>query len=188
MSHHIYTTRALVCGLYPVKEADKQVLALTRDLGLVSTNARGARKLESKLSSNLLDLALVKLSLVKGKNAWRVTTVTLFHNVATELRERRKALLALARIVALVKRLVRGEEKHIELYEDLERATLILLNEVGDEDVDAWELLTVARILFNLGYLSKESLPTNLIETREKRKVLLELVNSGIQASGLYHV
>lgn len=188
MSHHVYTTRGLVLRLRPRAESDKLAAVLTRDLGLVFGTARGSRKPSSKLSGILLDLSLVKISLVRGKNSWRVTTVTLLRDFASELRGRRQALEAYSRVLALVGRLVHGEEKHPELFDELERSALILADEVGDEDVDAWELFSVAKALHHLGYLSKEALPSNIIETREKRRALLELVNQGIHSSGLYNV
>lgn len=169
-------------------ESDRLAAMLTRELGLVFGTARGARKSTSKLSNTLLELSLVRVSLVKGRHSWRVTTVTLLRDVASELKLRRGALHAYSRVLALVGRLVRGEEKHIELFEELERSALLLLDEVGDEDLDAWELLTVAKALHHLGYLSRESLPGNFFETRERRAALLKLVNRGIHSSGLFNV
>lgn len=188
MSHHVYTTRGLVLRLRPRAESDRLAAVLTRELGLVFGTARGARKNASKLLNTLLELSLVKISLVRGKQSWRVTTVTLLRDVSSELRGRREALAAYLRVLALVGKLVRGEEKHVELFDGLERATLLLLDEVSDEDVNAWELLTVAKALHHLGYLSSDSLPSNILETKEKRRVLLELVNRGIHSSGLFNV
>jgi DNA repair protein RecO len=171
--------------LRPAREADAFVSVLTHDLGLVQATARGARQRASKLVSALLPLSLVKVSLVRGKSTWRVTTVTLLRDVATEMRARRGALTSYARVMSLLERLVRGEDKNPELFEELERSTLLLLDEVGDEDTDTWELLTVAKILFHLGYLSKDALPSTLSETREKRSKLLTSINTSIRESGL---
>ncbi|MBX4195731.1 DNA repair protein RecO [Candidatus Parcubacteria bacterium] len=188
MSHHVYTTRGIVLYLRPAREADRVAVILTGDLGLVHGIARGARKPTSKLSNSLLEFALVRVSLVRGRHSWRITTVTLVRDVYGELRGRKAAVEALGRVLALTGKLVSGEEKHQELFDSLERAIILLVDDVGDEDEDAWELLTVARVLNSLGYLSGESLPANLLETREKRRVLLELVNRGIRSSGLYNV
>jgi DNA repair protein RecO len=188
MSHHVYNTRGLVLSVYPSKEADRVTAVLTPDLGLVLGTARGARKIDSKLVSALVELALVKVSLVRGKHSWRITTVTLMRNLATELRDRRHALEALSRVVSLLRQLVRGEEKHPELFDYLEKSLHLLIHDVDDEDLDTWELLTVANILSQLGYLSKDSLPSTLLETREKRRALLTLVNERIRSSGLYNI
>lgn len=185
MSHHIYTTRGVIVSVFPSREADKVIGVFTQELGLIYATARGARNITSKLSPALQELNLVKISLVRGKHTWRVTTVTLIANLASELRGKRAALGAIFRVGALLKRLMHGEEKHALLYNDIERALILLRDDVGEGDVDAWELLTVAKTLFHLGYLSEESLPKNIIETREKRSAVINLVNSGIHASGL---
>lgn len=185
MSHHVYTTRGLVLRLRPQKESDRLASIFTRDLGFVTGTARGARSPLSKLSPTLLQYSLVKVSLVKGKHSWRVTTVTLLRDISVELRGRKQALKTFAQTLSLVEKLVRGEEKNSELYDELERAALILLDEVGDDDLDAWELLTVAKILYHLGYLSREALPSTIAETKRGRKVLLQVVNAGIKESGL---
>jgi DNA repair protein RecO len=186
MSHHVYTTGGLVLRLRPVRETDSLVGVLTEDLGLVSASARGTRQRGSKLTSALLPLSLAKVSLVRGRNAWRVTTVTLLRDISTELRLRREALASYARVVSLVEKLVRGEDKNPDLFRELERAAFLLLDEVGDRDVDAWELLTVAKVLYHLGYLSHDALPSTLNETREKRGSLISSINESIKTSGLH--
>lgn len=185
MAHHIYTTKGLVLAMLSSREVDRVFTIFTEELGLVTAIARGARKISSKLSSNLPELSLVKVSLVRGRHSWRITTASLLSDTASLLREKRKALQAISRIFALLRRLVHGEEGNIELYRDLEKAMHLVLTDVDEEDLDAWELLTVAKILFHLGYLSKEALPANIIETREKRRAILQMVNSGIKESGL---
>lgn len=186
MSHHVYTTRGIVLALYPSREVDKTAVILTRDLGLVFGTARGMRKISSKLGSALLELSIVKVSLVKGKGTWRVTTVTLIRDSASELRLKREALKSLHKVALLVRKLVRGEEKHPNLYDEFEASAIELLDtSVSESDILDWELYTVARVLSELGYLSKSESPQSLSEAREKRKLLLKLVNDGIKESGL---
>ncbi len=186
MSHHVYTTKGIVLALYPTKEADKTASILTQDLGLIRGNARGIRKLGSKLTTSLLEFGIVKVSLVKGKNFWRVTTVTLLRNSFVELRGRREALKALGRVVSLLNSLVKGEEKNAELYDEFETNLLSLLDgSVGDEEVLNWEIFTVARLLSHLGYLSKSEVPVQLEDVKNKKKHFLSMINSGIYSSDL---
>src|SRR5512146_101812 len=77
MSHHIYNTRALVLGSRTRGERDRVFALLTRDVGLVKALAQGVRRESSKLGGVLMDYAISDVSLVKGKNAWRITTATL---------------------------------------------------------------------------------------------------------------
>lgn len=185
MSHHVYTTKGIILRQFSAREADRIVLVLTRDLGLVFGSARGVRKLDSRLGPVLLDLSLVKISLVRGKHAWRITTAALTQDVASTLRQRRSSLSALARVAQLLVRMVRGEEKHAELYDKFEAAVHLLINETTDAQALDWELYTVARLLGELGYLPSNDAPLNPLEARKDRKSLVALVNDGIQSSGL---
>lgn len=186
MSHHVYTTRGLVLSLLPSRESDKMALVLTKDLGLIYGTARGIRKPDSKISTSLISLALVKISLVRGKHSWRVTTVSLIRDSSSELRSSRDALKSLGRINSLLTKLVRGEDKNANLYDDVERSVLMLLNEeLSSTQLKVWELYTVSRILLHLGYITEESTPRNLEEAQENKKSLLVLVNQGLRASEL---
>lgn len=159
------------------------MIVLTRELGLVRAGARGLHGGHSKLASALLELALVRISLVRGKHSWRVTTVTLERNIASLLRSRREALRALARVGRLVQKLVRGEEKHPELFDELESSAELLLKD--DTDSADWEVYTVARILHKLGYLALSEVPKSLSEASERRSDLIRILNLSIKESGL---
>lgn len=183
MAHHVYTTRGIILALRPTRESDKTVAVLTRDLGLVRATARGMRGGSSKLAPALLELALVKISLVRGKHSWRVTTVTLLRNFASGLRPRREALKALARVTSLLLKLVRGEEKHVELYDELESAALTLTD--SEPPVDVWEVYTVARLLQELGYLREADTPKSLEDALGRKSELITLLNTSIKETGL---
>ncbi|MHB1330903.1 MAG: DNA repair protein RecO [Minisyncoccota bacterium] len=186
MSHHVYTTRGIVLLLKPSRETDKTAIMFTKDLGLVHGTARGIRKPNSKISTSLLSLAVVKVSLVRGKHSWRVTTVSLIRDTSSELRGNRSALLALNRVCSLVMKLVRGEDKNVGLYDDLELSVMMLLEgRVDSTQVEAWELYAVSRILLHLGYITEESTPKNVKEALQNKKPLISLVNQGLRASEL---
>lgn len=184
MTHHVYTTKGVVLRQFSAREADRTAAILTRDLGLVYGSARGVKKSNSRLSSALLDHASVKVSLVRGKRAWRVTTVTLISDWASLLRGKRTKLQALARVSSLLMRLVRGEEKHAEFYDEFE-SSLSKLLEVNEGEEGDWELYTVSRLLAELGYLSRADIPSSIVLAPNERKRLLALVNDGIKQSGL---
>jgi DNA repair protein RecO len=186
MSHHIYTTLGIVLKTYSSKEADKNLAIFTRDLGLVYTTARGVRKHGSKLSPSLGDLNVVKVSLVRGKRSWRLTTITLILETVPALRTRRESLLSIFRIANLLTRLIRGEDKNVELFDELKNSIEALIKSDFEEStLPDWELMTVAKLLSHLGYLSKESVPEGILEVRAERRKFLVFVNDGIRASGL---
>ncbi len=153
--HHIHHTEAFVLGSRPKGEDSKLLILFTRELGLVYAHAQGIRKLSSKLRFTLQDYSRAQVDLVRGKEIWRVTTATPVRSYA-ELRRHRESERILARVATLLTRLVAGEEANVEVYEALAR-TYALLEAKGQsaEDYRALELLSVARILVALGYLSR---------------------------------
>ncbi len=185
MSYHIYTTKGIVLSLISKRETDKVAFIFTRDLGLIIGNARGVRTTRSKISPFLTELSLVKVSLVKGKRDWRVTSTSLIKNFGVELRGRPKAILSVGRILKLVHSMLHGEDKNIELYEELENGLMNLTENVLDTELEGFEVYTVAHILSHLGYLSKEEAPHDLESVVRSKGKFVSLVNSGIHASGL---
>src|SRR5579872_513278 len=171
MSHHVYTTRGIVLALRSTKESDKVAAIFTRELGLIYTTARGMGKSASKLSTSLAELCIVKVSLVKGRRLWRVTTVTLLKNIYAELREDRDALSSLARVLRLVSTLVKGEEKNAELYDELESGVEKFTEKTQTTaKLKSKELYLVSRILFHLGYLPEQELPKSVEEAEKDEK------------------
>jgi DNA repair protein RecO (recombination protein O) len=142
MPYHIYTTRGIVLGSHPSREADRLYAILTEDLGLVRARAGGVRLEKSKLRGMLEPFSLVRVSLVRGKGEWRITSAELVRALAHGPE--------LARPFSLLEKLVAGEEPHPELFRAIEA-----LLESGDPGA---ETQMVARILYHLGYLREEDL------------------------------
>ncbi len=155
--HHIHHTEAFVLGSRPKGEDSKLLILFTRELGLVYAHAQGVRKLSSKLRFTLQDFSRAQVDLVRGKEIWRVTTAVPVRSYASLVRDRDSERI-LARIASLLTRLVAGEEANVEVFDALSRA-YALLETAGRsaEDSRALELLSVARILVALGYLSRST-------------------------------
>ncbi len=73
MSHHIYQTRAYIVKSTDSGEANKNLLLLTEDLGLIHVAAQGVRLLKSKLKSSIQEYSFSRVALVRGKEVWRLT-------------------------------------------------------------------------------------------------------------------
>lgn len=186
MSHHIYTTKGIVLSLRPQKEVDKLALILTRDLGVIYGSVRGLRQVNSKMRGVISELALIKVSLVKGKRSWRVTGASLIESPSVTLRHEREMLKALYRVGGFLSRLIRGEEKHVEIFDDFEEAMFGLVNgNVQRTDIEAWELLVVSKLLSHLGYLPKGDIPLDINQAKTRKKELVAQINTGILESGL---
>lgn len=113
-------------------------------------------------------IALATVSLVRGKEYWRVTSA--------ELLERIPARAEIVRPLALLDKLVQGEAVHPELFEAVEGG----LNELGAHAIKekGSEEKFVAHVLFHLGYLKETDLKLD-------KKDLIKAINDGLQDSHL---
>ena len=149
----------------PVREADRIYTIMTRNLGLVQATALGVRKEASKLRGALEPFVLSKISLVRGKEHWRVTSAECIHSLSPTP--------TVARPLVLLEKFVRGEASHPELFDAVEDA--LLYAKPHDE---MFEIRLVSQILFHLGYLKEDDLTLG-------KKSLVKAINEGIQASHL---
>lgn len=163
MPYHIYTTEGLVLKARPLREADRVYVILTRDLGLVRATGSGVRKENSKLRASLEPYSLSTISLVRGKEYWRITSAILERTLPRDL----------AQPLSLIEKLVKGEDKNQELFQAI--IDLTGQYKKGDE---MFEPRLVAHILYHLGYMRKEDLSLD-------KKKLIKAINHGIEASHL---
>ena len=170
MSYHIYTTKGLVLSERPLREADRVYSILTRDLGLVRATALGVRKEASKLRGALEPITFVRVSLVRGKEYWRITSADSIKKIEPDPE--------ILRPLALLEKLVQGEARHPELFDVVESEIIrFKIQDLGFKNED-WEVGLVSKILYHLGYL-KEADPVS-----DKRE-LIKAINEGIEVSHL---
>lgn len=143
------------------READRVYSILTRDFGLVRASALGVRKEASKLRGALEPVSLVRISLVRGKEYWRITSV--------ELIEKIDPLPEILRPLALLEKLVQGEAPNQELFDTLIYQSIC--EGVSEEKF-------VAGILFHLGYLKEADL-------KLEKKSLIKAINEGLEQTHL---
>lgn len=185
-----YYTDALVLGGRASGEADKVFTLYTRDFGRLSARARAVRNESSKMRYALQDLSYARLGLVRGSGGWRIAGATLLRGATGGHPE----VAAFARIAALLRRLVVGEEANPYLFDSLAGAHAVLMR--GEGAFQEVELLSVARILFALGYISAEALSTALFshaayetdhlkEVGQLQRELLLSVNKAISETHL---
>jgi len=148
MSYHFYQTEGVVLSGRNIAEAGRFLSLFTEELGLVKALVQGARKLESKLRFHLENYTYGQFTLVRGREMWRL--------VGAQKTLRFKDPLV-ARICLLLERLVRGEEKDQNLFQDI-RAALLFLEKtpLRGEARAGLETILVLRIIDKLGYLKEE--------------------------------
>ncbi len=191
MSHHIYHTEGLVLSGANFGEANRFISIFTKDLGMIQGIAQGVREVRSKLKYSLQDFSYSKISLVRGKKAWRITNAAPHKNFYQLLQAKETSLVVCARVVLLIKKLVNGEDKNEALFftlvsflEFIERAELVFI------DLCNAEYIVALRILNSLGYLGGEAYVKEFVTSvdwnREllskmdlvKKKVILDINNA----------
>ena len=175
--HHIYTTKALIIKSIPIGEANKYYFLLTEDLGFIRASAQGVRLDKSKLKGHLQDFCLVKISLVKGKDIWRITSVETIE--CGDFLKNINKLIAIKNIFSLLSRLLAGEEKNEQLFASVESFyNFLLKNELSQNYIKNLETITVLRILYHLGYFKQSFGLSDFVKNDELSVEILNVFDS----------
>lgn len=173
---HKYVTRAIVLGRYAARESGVMLTLLTEDLGLVRAKAEGLRKPGAKLASALQTLCECDVTLIRGRDGWRLAGALLtenrFRTLSPDARSRA------ARVASLFLRLMppdAHEAGFFALYTDF-------LKELGDSPVETQDTAECMAALSLLIMLGLDSGPAT--ESISRKDMVLR-INKGIAASGL---
>ena len=156
--YHIHTTFAFVLGVLPSGEKHHFITLFTREFGMIRAKAQSVRVSDSKLRYSLQEYSYVEISLVKGKEIWRITNALPVYNLYFELKDKQNLFMAIARIFSLLKRLAPEEGCEALIFDDIEticKNTQIL--EYTKKSIEILEWLFILRMLWFLGYVRKES-------------------------------
>ena len=155
--YHIYQTDGWILGGVNVGEANRFLDLFTSELGLVRAMAQGVRKLNSKLRYGLQDYFFVRVSLVRGRDFWRIMNVERLNDFNWIYKDR-EIFRMICRIFSLLRRLVIGEGNDAVIFEDINLAIkLIDENDLSRDEKRAIEVILVFRILQRLGYVGRDS-------------------------------
>lgn len=183
--HHVYTTPAFIIHSSAHGEAGKFLLLFTKDFGMIGATAQGIRLSQSKLKYHIQDMDFSEVSVVRGKEVWRLTG-------ANEI-EHKDITPVHMKMLKLLKRLLQGEESNEKLFEIIEE---LYQSEFGEEQYDTVEFLTVLRILNSLGYIQTTDIISPFLENNslnlemiEKfaplKKQALQIINAALKESQL---
>lgn len=169
----------------------------TRELGLLSARAQGARLLKAKLRYHLTDFSYIDAWLVRGREMWRLANAVSRANFFKALAGNAAARAVLARAALLLRRLLPPEEKHEKLFDAfVSCAALLQQKSYAPNELHDIEILLALRILFHLGYLGE---PREFIALAESdafgafelssitplRRRLVSVINSSLRMTGL---
>src|SRR3989344_8517195 len=102
MSHHLYQTPGIVLSSSPYGEANRDFRIFTKELGLIRASAQGIRFLKSKLRYAIHDFSYCDLSLVRGKEVWRLTGVLKHSNLFEDFKGSPETFAVFARVFSLL--------------------------------------------------------------------------------------
>jgi len=151
--HHKYNTEAFILKSLHHKDADKIYFLFTEDFGLIRAKATGVRLLKSKLRYHLTDFNCLSISLVRGKEYWRIVGAGHSVDFSKNKKIEKEVIDFYGKIFSLVLRLVQGEERNSELFFAI-KGSLLKAENAGIPS--GLEYLSVARIMRSLGYFKTE--------------------------------
>ena len=157
MSIEKYTTDAIVIESYDQGEHDRVYSLFTRDFGLVRAHAKSIRKLESKLRAHVIPRSRSLVTLVKGKEVWRLVG-------AQECNEKDNYI---HEITNLTKRFIKGEQTHKELFDRM----ISCMQEGLQFDEQKARLLIYYIFLVELGYADAQVIGASTIKEYAKWSV-----------------
>jgi len=157
VSHHLYKTKGFVLGGINAGEANRYISLFTKDIGLVRAVAKSVREERSKLRYSLQDFSYSDISLVRGRDVWRVTGAAEHYNIHRVLEGQKEKQAVVVRLFSLLRRLLHGEEKNDHLFSTLVAGHTFLQNtELDANALENFECIVVLRILYALGYVGEQ--------------------------------
>lgn len=186
-------TRGVIINRFSSGEGSVRVHLFTQELGLVSALAKSGREERSKLRPHLTVGTLGNFDLVQGRDTWRLVGAVGTVNTYFALQGNEAAQDMSARVLSLLRQLVRGEERDDELFSAVWHF-FSALAEIPRGMLIHAERLVILQILAALGYVSKEAVPqqASLTFSIESLQSLLTLeagmkgaIQEGFVASGL---
>ncbi|MEX0931709.1 MAG: DNA repair protein RecO [Candidatus Paceibacterota bacterium] len=194
--YHVHTTEAYILSRVSHGETNALIVLFTRDFGRIQAVAQGVRKTTSKLNPFLQEYAFVRISLVRGKEWWRIVTVEGIGSLYVSARGDERRLRIITHIIKLLNRLVQGEECNEVLFDSLSEVFQKLSDRtLTKEEVVSLEIVGVLRLLYHLGYVSRsdetvalsEEVITKDILTRVHtlRKSYISSINASLKITHL---
>lgn len=178
MAHQIYLTEGIILKKNDYGEADRLFWIYTEKFGMIMAFAKGIRLEKSKLRSNLDTFTYGEYAVISSKHFWKLVDarevfLPKFNRDSVGQAE------VFTKAANLVVRMINGEEKNEELWQQLKDLFLSMLGgkkKIAKENLKDLEVKSIAVILKTLGYMDK--MPVS-------RKGLVSAINRAIKESML---
>ncbi len=177
MAYRHYETEGLIVGCLNLGEANCLYQILTNDFGLINVLAQGVRRDRSKLRYHLENFSFACLTLIRGREFWRVVGASDLESV-TKLPS--QILPFFKKITLVLQRLIQGEELNSLIYQDLKQSNFLLLDSDKQlpKNMINLEIFILTRLLIQLGYLAPSSETKNFLLAKTFAWPEIELVEN----------
>ena len=153
----IYNTEGIILSGGDIGEANKFIHIFSEQFGLISATAQSVRRIKSKLRFGLQKFTIANISLVRGREVWRITNVEYKQNLYYEFYKDKNKLKTMISILVLIKKLLAGEKYNERLYKVIRRSISFLKkHELSQEEISDFENIVLIRVLHNLGYFDED--------------------------------
>jgi recombinational DNA repair protein (RecF pathway) len=148
--HRLITTEAVILHTAPRGESNRVYKVLTRELGLLYAHGQGVREIKSRNRYALQTGEFVLLTLVRGREVWRITGARAMPETVAwgkDVRSR-KVLTMLGRMIAV-------EDPSVVSFDVLVEGCTAIVQSTNDDDASLIEAVTLLRLLDALGYVPR---------------------------------
>ncbi len=196
MTYQVYKTEGIVLASREAGEADRIFSIYAKDFGRLEITALGVRHLKSKLRYSLNVFSRVQIAFIRTNEFLRLVDAKKLDNGFLDFTEPAK-FLSLSGLAGLVGRMVKGEEADPGLWQELKSAFAFLgKNNLGEKDLEIFQLLISLRILYRLGYVmerkefllffaEKLALRPILEQARRQKKLIILSIENAFEQSHL---
>lgn len=176
MAHQIYLTKGIILKKKDYGEADRLFWIYTEKFGMIMASAKGVRLEKAKLRGNLEVFTFGEYAIIASKDFWKLVDAREILSPKLNC-DSAKPFIVFAKAAGLLIRMIKGEEKNEELWNQLSNLFFQLFrNNIAGENLKDLETKSIAVILETLGYMDK-------IPNSEKSLILA--INRGIKESML---
>lgn len=113
-----YKTKAIIIKQYEVGEADKIIIAFSRDLGLITLSARGVRKILAKLKGHLELLSYTQLEIHRGRSLDTIIGAEAI-NPFKKIRQNLRSTSRLYLVLEFLNKILPEGESHPKIFDRL---------------------------------------------------------------------
>lgn len=144
-----YKAKAIVLKMYKLGESDKIVKMYSKDHGIISAVAKGARKTQSKFGGRLELYNLVDLEIYKGRNLDVITQAELlksFKRIPLDFYK-----FVFAEVICNI--VLKARDNEISVYSMIFKLIYICLNEIDNLENSDIVFLKKVAVFFNIKFL-----------------------------------